>query len=51
MATKDPEWWKDDRYAIYDLSPNSAIAYPQHEEILTLSESTKTYTVKGYAYS
>ncbi|KAF2122282.1 nitrate reductase [Lophiotrema nucula] len=51
MATKDPEWWKDDRYAIYDLSPNSAIAYPQHDEILRLSESSETYTVKGYAYS
>lgn len=26
-SANDPKWWTDDRYAIYDLSPNSAICY------------------------
>jgi nitrate reductase (NAD(P)H) len=46
------EWWTDERYAIYDLSTNSAIAYPAHDEQLSLpsDDSTKTYNVRGYAY-
>jgi nitrate reductase (NAD(P)H) len=41
----------DDRYAIYDLSPNSAIAYPAHDEKLNIVSAPKTYNVQGYAYS
>jgi nitrate reductase (NAD(P)H) len=41
----------DDRYAIYDLSPNSAIAFPAHDEKLSITASPKTYSVRGYAYS
>ncbi|KAF1995311.1 nitrate reductase [Amniculicola lignicola CBS 123094] len=50
-SARDPEWWKDDRYAIYDLSPNSAIACPAHEEQLVITEAPEVYNVKGYAYS
>jgi nitrate reductase (NAD(P)H) len=41
----------DDRYAIYDLSPNSAIAFPAHDEKLSINSAPETYKVQGYAYS
>lgn len=41
----------DDRYAIYDLSCNSAIAQPAHEERLCLADAAQTYQLTGYAYS
>nr|UDL09448.1 nitrate reductase [Ampelomyces quisqualis] len=50
-AAKNANWWMDDRYAIYDLSPNSAIAYPAHNETLEIESAAKTYKVQGYAYS
>ncbi|KAF3937366.1 hypothetical protein ABW19_dt0204907 [Dactylella cylindrospora] len=50
MSTQDPSWWTDERYAIYDLSTNSAIAYPQHGETLNLATAPKTYRARGYAY-
>ncbi|PPJ50846.1 hypothetical protein CBER1_07269 [Cercospora berteroae] len=49
-AAKGPKWWMDERYAIYDLSTNSAIAYPAHDEKITLADPSETYRVKGYAY-
>ncbi|KXS99201.1 hypothetical protein AC578_3025 [Pseudocercospora eumusae] len=49
-SANDPKWWMDERYAIYDLSTNSAIAYPAHEEQLCLVGAQKDYRVKGYAY-
>ncbi|QDS71006.1 hypothetical protein FKW77_007843 [Venturia effusa] len=49
-AGNDPKWWTDERYAIYDLSTNSATAYPAHDEMLSLTSSPATYNVKGYAY-
>lgn len=45
-----PDTWKDERYAIYDLSTNSATAYPAHEEQLCLVGAPANYNVKGYAY-
>ncbi|KAK4937519.1 hypothetical protein LTR10_021890 [Elasticomyces elasticus] len=50
-SANNPKWWTDDRYAIYDLSPNSAICYPQHEEQLCLTGGPRTYPARGYAYS
>lgn len=47
---KDPKWWCDERYAIYDLSVNSAAAYPQHNEELQLSSTASPYKARGYAY-
>ena len=49
-SSKNSKWWTDERYAIYDLSTNSATAYPAHEEQLCLSNSPKTYQARGYAY-
>jgi nitrate reductase (NAD(P)H) len=51
MSDENKDWWKDDRYAIYDLNVNSAIAYPGHDERLTLAYAGPTYNVKGYAYA
>lgn len=49
-SAKDSTWWNDERYAIYDLSTNSAIAYPEHAERLHLASALETYRAKGYAY-
>ena len=49
-AANDESWWKDERYAIYDLSTNSAIAYPAHDEKLSLEQSESNYNIRGYAY-
>ncbi|KAF2213302.1 hypothetical protein CERZMDRAFT_40159 [Cercospora zeae-maydis SCOH1-5] len=49
-SAKEPKWWMDERYAIYDLSTNSAIAYPAHDEQLKLVDAPESYRVKGYAY-
>lgn len=50
VAANKLEWWTDERYAIYGLSTNSAIAYPAHDEHLSLSGCMESYRVKGYAY-
>jgi nitrate reductase (NAD(P)H) len=50
MSAADSTWWHDERYAIYDLSVNSAAAYPQHNEVLRLTSHNAVYTAKGYAY-
>ncbi|KAI4243853.1 MAG: hypothetical protein L6R40_003235 [Gallowayella cf. fulva] len=49
-SANNPNWWTDDRYAIYDLSTNSATAYPAHEEQLSLVGGPENYVAKGYAY-
>ena len=49
-SANNPKWWQDDRYAIYDLSTNSAIAYPAHEEQVCLKDGPEKYRTKGYAY-
>jgi nitrate reductase (NAD(P)H) len=53
MAKKDDKWWTDERYCIYDLSVNSAIVYPNHEETLSLGGETRPefYRFRGYAFS
>ncbi len=50
QSANEPKWWMDDRYAIYDLSTNSAIAYPAHEEQVCLVDGPENYRAKGYAY-
>ena len=49
-SANEPKWWMDERYAIYELSTNSAIAYPAHEEQLCLKDGPEKYRAKGYAY-
>jgi nitrate reductase (NAD(P)H) len=49
-SASNPKWWMDERYAIYDLSTNSAIAYPAHDEKLSIAATQPKYPVRGYAY-
>ncbi|KAH9478951.1 Nitrate reductase [NADPH] [Psilocybe cubensis] len=52
QARKEKDWWYDSRYIIRDLNVNSAIARPNHDEVLDITvASHPTYTVKGYAYA
>ncbi|KAJ3504171.1 hypothetical protein NLJ89_g8077 [Agrocybe chaxingu] len=53
QARAEKHWWYDPRYLIRELSVNSAIAYPNHDEVLdtTLRLPTSSYTVRGYAYA
>ena len=50
QSANEPKWWTDERYAIYDLSTNSATAYPAHEEQICLNTGPSTYKTRGYAY-
>jgi nitrate reductase (NAD(P)H) len=50
-ASKNEEWWKDERYAIYDLNVNSAIVYPAHGELLGVRFAGESYRARGYAYT
>jgi nitrate reductase (NAD(P)H) len=50
-SSNNPKWWTDERYAIYDLSTNSAICYPAHEEQLALKGGPEKYRARGYAYA
>ena len=50
VSVSEPKWWMDERYAIYDLSTNSAIVYPAHEEQVCLVGGPDMYRAKGYAY-
>lgn len=51
QSAAEPAWWRDERYAIYDLNVNSAVAQPQHDEVLDLASHAPDYTIRGYAYS
>ncbi|GES59192.1 nitrate reductase [Aspergillus terreus] len=51
MSASDPNWWRDDRYAIYDLNVNSSVVYPEHKEVLDIATAGPSYTVRGYAYA
>ncbi|KAF8470662.1 hypothetical protein BDZ91DRAFT_840974 [Kalaharituber pfeilii] len=46
------KFWLEEKYCIYDLNVNSAIAAPAHDEVLkvTSQETQNAYTIKGYAY-
>jgi len=50
QSANEPKWWTDERYAIYDLSTNSATAYPAHEEQICLVNGPELYRARGYAY-
>ncbi|EPQ53162.1 nitrate reductase [Gloeophyllum trabeum ATCC 11539] len=46
QARAERHWWYDPR----ELNVNSAIARPDHNEVLTVSEG-ESYLIQGYAYS
>lgn len=50
---KDQGWWHKPEYIINDLSVNSVITTPGHDEILPINtpHASTDYIVKGYAYS
>ena len=50
-SSSNKDWWKDERYAIYDLSTNSATAHPAHDERIALDDGSAMYITQGYAYS
>ncbi|KAI9762038.1 MAG: adenyl-nucleotide exchange factor sse1 [Chaenotheca gracillima] len=49
-SANKPEWWRDERYAIYELNVNSATVYPAHEEQVCTVNGPQVYQAKGYAY-
>nr|AAF28059.1 nitrate reductase [Wickerhamomyces anomalus] len=53
MAASDESWWKDERYAIYDLNLQSITVYPENDETLIVDSSNEDelYNVKGFAYN
>lgn len=52
LAIKE-DWWHDPNYICNDLSVNSAISAPDHDEVLPLTETSMkgTYKMRGYAYT
>ena len=50
-ARAEKKWWYDPRYIINELNTNSAIAQPDHDEVVDVEKLGSEYTVKGYAYS
>ena len=50
-SATNKDWWTDERYAIHDLNPNSAIACPAHQEKVQLHDGPEKYRAQGYAYS
>jgi nitrate reductase (NAD(P)H) len=50
-TAKSEGWWFKPEYICNDLSVNSAISTPDHEEILPIEDLTAPYTLKGYSYA
>ena len=50
------KFWMDEKWCIFDLNVNSAIAQPAHDEVLEITrkaqsaEAEEMYTLRGYAY-
>ncbi|KDQ57289.1 hypothetical protein JAAARDRAFT_70219 [Jaapia argillacea MUCL 33604] len=62
QARAERHWWYDPRYIITELNVNSAIAKPDHNEILQITsppphhlpnsdDVPPSYTLRGYAYA
>lgn len=55
LVYRSTGWWYKPDFIINDLNINSAIAAPQHNEVVPLTRADGSpvthYTVKGYAYS
>ena len=50
-AKKNKQWWKDERYALYDMAVQSAIWKPSNNETVAVSgeDDDNTVSVSGYA--
>ncbi|CEL51483.1 nitrate reductase NiaD [Rhizoctonia solani AG-1 IB] len=55
QARDEKKWWYDPKYIINDLNVNSAIAKPDHEEVVEVPQSEDVnelfYPIRGYAYA
>jgi len=51
LFSSPPRRWYDPKYIINDLNVNSAVAQPDHDDVLDLSTCGDTYAIKGYAYA
>ncbi|CDK24718.1 unnamed protein product [Kuraishia capsulata CBS 1993] len=53
MAKTNPDWWKDERYAVYDLNLQSITCVPENDEILKVIKDNVShdYEIKGFAYN
>jgi len=56
QARAEEHWWYNPNYIINDLNVNSAIAKPNHDEVLHVpavdnEHSSTLYAVRGYAYA
>jgi nitrate reductase (NAD(P)H) len=49
MVKENQNWWKDERYAIYDLNVQSVITFPSHAEEIVINSDH--FPISGYAYS
>lgn len=49
-ARSQKHWWYDRNYLINELNTNSAIAKPDHNEVVSASR-IEPYLMQGYAYS
>lgn len=55
QARDEKKWWYDPKYVINDLNVNSAIAKPDHEELVQIPPQEEAiqemYPIRGYAYA
>ncbi|CAE6377591.1 unnamed protein product [Rhizoctonia solani] len=55
QARDEKKWWYDPKYLINDLNVNSAIAKPDHGELVEVPQATDAtelfYPIRGYAYA
>ncbi|GMF98354.1 heme binding protein [[Candida] boidinii] len=51
MAAADDSWWKDERYALYDLNVQSVTCKPECGETLIVDDKEQDFTIKGFAYN
>ncbi|KAH7313228.1 nitrate reductase [Rhizoctonia solani] len=55
QARDEKKWWYDPKYIINDLNVNSAIAQPDHEEMIKVPQTGEDeesfYPIRGYAYA
>ncbi|KAG7891951.1 hypothetical protein KL907_003299 [Ogataea polymorpha] len=49
MAKSDDRWWKDERYAIYDLNLQTIICKPENQQVIKISEDE--YEIAGFGYN
>ncbi|KAH3670377.1 hypothetical protein OGAPHI_000892 [Ogataea philodendri] len=49
MAKSDDRWWKDERYAIYDLNLQTVICKPENQQVVKISD--EEFEIAGFGYN